>query len=245
MRLDRYVAFCTGKGRAAAKRAIAAGRVSVDGAPVKRPEHHLDVRLNEVWLGGEKLEYRQYVYILLHKPAGYVCSAVGEGPHPPVLELLPTRLRHRALHFAGRLDADVTGLLLLSDDGKWTHRITSPKHELEKHYLVHTADPLSGADVRAMADGLRLRGDAKPTRPAELTLRDTHTADLVIREGRYHQVKRMFAAVGNRVEALMRLSVGGIELPPDLPEGEFRELSREAAEAVFTEDAPCNGSSHA
>ncbi|RKW37748.1 MAG: pseudouridine synthase, partial [Moraxella sp.] len=129
------------------------------------------------------------------------------------------------LHSAGRLDVDTTGLVLLTDDGQWSHRITSPKHHYPKTYLVTLADPVEANYSQACAEGILLRGEKEPTKPAELEILDDYNVNLTISEGRYHQVKRMFAALGNKVVGLHRWKIGNLTLDDDLGEGEFRPLT--------------------
>ena len=163
--------------------------------------------------------------LLLHKPAGYVCSQAESGLR--VVDLLPKelRLQQPAFNTVGRLDKDTTGLLLLTTDGALLHRLTHPKHHLPKTYMVTLADPLRGDEAVVFASGtLMLRGETKPLRPAQLVPTGTHTATLTLHEGRYHQIKRMFGAVGNRVVGLHRAQFGALTLD-GLTVGQWRELT--------------------
>jgi 16S rRNA pseudouridine516 synthase len=185
-------------------------------------------------LDGKPLDPPQGMVILLHKPYGYVCSHADSGQR--IYDLLPPRflLRTPVVTSVGRLDKDATGLLLLTDDGKLVQRLTSPRRHVPKVYEVKLADPLTGNEAALFASGtLMLRGEDKPLLPAQLEVTGPHTARLTLREGRYHQVKRMFAAAGNRVEALHRAAFGGLDLG-GLAAGEWRILSNDDIKKLTT-----------
>ncbi len=165
------------------------------------------------------------LYIALHKPAGYECSR-NPSAHASVLGLFPEPFLRRGLQPAGRLDADTTGLLILTDDGLFNHALTSPKRKLAKIYRVGLKHPLADEQIAALEKGVVLRDDPSPTAPATVTRITETTTDIVITEGRYHQIKRMCAAVGNRVESIHRTTIGTLQLG-DLPEGEWRFLTPE------------------
>jgi len=222
MRLDKFICDCTGLTRTQAGKSIRQGLVSINGKLVKQAARQVSVT-DQVTLDDEPLQLIGPRYIMLHKPAGYVC-ANDDPEHPIVFTLLDEPLVER-LHTVGRLDLDTTGLLLLTDDGQWSHRLTSPKHHVAKTYRVWTADPIPADAIAQFAAGVMLRGEKEPTKPAELELVSDNEALLTIHEGRYHQVKRMFAAIGNKVERLHRERIGALQLPADLAEGEYRSLS--------------------
>lgn len=222
MRLDKFICDCTGLTRSQAGKSIRQGLVSINGEPVKQAARQVSVT-DQVELDGELLQLIGPRYIMLHKPAGYVC-ANDDPEHPIVFTLLDEPLVER-LHTVGRLDLDTTGLLLLTDDGQWSHRLSSPKHHVAKTYRVWTADPIPAEAIAQFAAGVMLRGEKEPTKPAQLELVATHEALITIHEGRYHQVKRMFAAIGNKVERLHRERIGALQLPEDLDEGEYRYLT--------------------
>jgi 16S rRNA pseudouridine516 synthase len=181
---------------------------------------------------GEKLDPAPGMVILLNKPTGFTCSRADQGSL--VYELLPPRFLKRdpAVSTVGRLDADTTGLILLTDDGKLLHRLISPRSETPKTYEATLARPLEGHEAALFASGtLMLRGEDKPLLPAQLDVTGERTARLTITEGRYHQVRRMFAAAGNHVEALHRAAFGSLTLG-DLPEGEWRLLGAEEVAAL-------------
>ncbi len=224
MRLDKFICDCTGLTRTQAGKSIRQGLVSINGELVKQAARQVSVT-DQVELDGEPLQLIGPRYIMLHKPAGYVC-ANDDPEHPIVFTLLDEPLVER-LHTVGRLDLDTTGLLLLTDDGQWSHRLTSPKHHVAKTYRVWTADPIPADAIAQFAAGVMLRGEKEPTKPAQLERVATHEALLTIHEGRYHQVKRMFAAIGNKVERLHRERIGALQLPVELAEGEYRSLNEE------------------
>ncbi len=229
MRLDRYLSQATALSRAQAQRAIRNGAVTVNGAPAHDPALHL-VPAAQVALDGQPLTLTGPRYFMLHKPAGYLC-ATQDGAHPTVLDLLHEPRRNE-LHIAGRLDLDTTGLVLLSDDGNWSHRITAPRRECPKRYRVTLAEDLVAGVAGRFTEGVLLKGEEKPTRPAQLEIVSAREVFLTIHEGKYHQVKRMFAAVGNHVIALHRVSIGAIVLDPALPPGGYRPLRPEEIAVV-------------
>lgn len=228
MRLDQAVSKALRVSRKQARQLIIGGEVQAAGQTVTDPGLHIaaDTLLSRA---GAPLAQPAARYYMLNKPAGYVCTH-SDTHHPSVFDLLPGQ---RELQVAGRLDADTLGLVLLTDDGQWNHRVTSPRRQCLKRYRVTTSAPLAEAGLRAMAEGLLLHGETRPTRPARLEPRIPTEFDLWISEGRYHQVKRMVAAVGGRVTGLKRLAIGPIELDPNLAAGDWRPLTP-AEIATFT-----------
>lgn len=229
MRLDKYIASVTDYSRKEVKKILKAGLVDVDGIVQTDPGFSVAEQDN-VLLDGLALRASGFRYFMLNKPEGYICASK-DSRHMTVLELLDEDNLER-LHAAGRLDIDTTGLVLLSDDGQWTHRVTSPRSQCEKTYLVETVDPISEDCVELFLQGIKLEGEKRKTLPAKLQLIDEHTARLVISEGKYHQVKRMFAAVGNRVDCLHREKIGSIVLDDDLLPGEYRPLTDEEVHSI-------------
>lgn len=228
MRLDKFIAENTGLTRSQATKALRAGQVTVNGKMEKNSALKINEQ-DEICFDGEPLAWvEDGQYFMLYKPQNCVCSH-DDGEYPTVFQFLDYPLTTK-LHCAGRLDADTTGLVLLTDDGKWSHRITSPKHHCEKTYLVTLADPVEGCYAEKFAEGIMLRGEKTPTKPAQLDILDDYHVNLTISEGRYHQVKRMFAALGNKVEALHRWRIGHVILDENLVEGEFRPLTVEEVE---------------
>jgi 16S rRNA pseudouridine516 synthase len=193
-------------------------------------------------LDGEALDPPQGLLLLLHKPVGYTCST--RDPGRIVYDLLPPRFRLRdpVVSSVGRLDRDTSGLLLMTDDGALLHRITSPKSQLPKVYEAQLAQDLRGDEAAVFASGtLLLESETTPLAPAQMDVLDSRRARLTLTEGRYHQVRRMFAAVGNRVEALHRRSLGGLALD-GLPAGRWRILDAGDRERIFTSPVESPGS---
>lgn len=236
MRLDKYLCESSDLTRSQARGALASGEITVNGKVIKQGTHVVRDG-DEVRWGDEALALIGLRYIMLNKPAGYECS-LRNGQHPPVMDLLDVDKRDR-LHTVGRLDVDTTGLILITDDGQWTHRIISPRHRCDKVYLATLAEPLSkNAEGRFMA-GILLEGEDKPTLPAVLERVDERRARLTIQEGKYHQVRRMFAALGNHVLALHRERIGSVALDADLQPGESRYLTS-AEVADLAQTAECD-----
>ncbi|MEG9489882.1 16S rRNA pseudouridine(516) synthase RsuA [Mannheimia indoligenes] len=229
MRLDKFIAENTGLTRSQAAKVLKSGEVTVNGKIEKSGAAKIS-QDDEICYQGEPLEWvEEGQYFMLYKPQGYICSN-DDGEYPTVFQFFDYPLMTK-LHTAGRLDVDTTGLVLLTDDGKWSHRITSPKHHCEKTYLVTLADPVEDFYAEKLAEGILLRGEKDPTLPAQLEILDDYNVNLTISEGRYHQVKRMFAALGNKVEALHRWRIGDVVLDETLAEGEFRPLTQTEIES--------------
>jgi 16S rRNA pseudouridine516 synthase len=224
MRLDKYLAHATGLTRSRAHGMIRSGQVTVDGEVVKIVGFKVPDGAEVAWRD-QTIELSGKRYFMLNKPKGVVC-ATSDAEHKTVLDLLDIGNK-KDLHVAGRLDIDTTGLVLITDDGDWSHRITSPKHKYPKTYRVTLAEPLEASLVECFAEGIALRNEEKPTRPATLEILSPTEARLTISEGKYHQVKRMFAAVGNHVVALHRERIGVIALDPEMLSGQWRALSEE------------------
>ncbi|QYZ65679.1 MAG: 16S rRNA pseudouridylate synthase [Gammaproteobacteria bacterium (ex Lamellibrachia satsuma)] len=229
MRLDKYLSSVTRLSRSQAQKAIRAGRVMVDGETEKNMSRSV-VPETQVILDGNETGQPGPRYFMLHKPQGYVCST-GDPQHPTVLELLDEVITGD-LHFAGRLDIDATGLVLITSDGQWSHRIVAPGRKCRKRYRVTLAEPLTASDAEKLRQGVLLRNEPQPTQPAMLEILAERICLLTITEGRYHQVKRMFAAVGNRVIGLHRVSIGNLELDENLAPGAYRCLSLQEIEVV-------------
>jgi 16S rRNA pseudouridine516 synthase len=197
---------------------LRAGRVAVAGTERPAPDAEVETDGLLFTVDGVAWPYHARALIALHKPAGYECSQ-RPSHHPTVMSLLPAPLRTRGVQPVGRLDADTTGLLLLTDDGALLHRLTSPKRHVPKVYIARCAEPVTPAQLQHLRDGVALKDDPQPARAQQADLLDATTLVLTLTEGRYHQVKRMVAAAGNHVAALHRQRFGALELPPDLAPG--------------------------
>lgn len=230
MRLDKFLCDALGATRKEATKIIKSGDVTVDGVVQKSgavkvtEDHCVEWQDREIRMQGPR-------YIMLFKPDGFVCSHEDGFNHTAFMLLDEVKMEN--LHFAGRLDVDTTGLVLITDDGQWSHRITSPKHKCAKTYRVWLADPVQDNYIQAFEDGIELRNEKAATLPAQLEIIDDKEVLLTIHEGKYHQVKRMFAALGNKVEALHRESVGDIVLDEMLEPGEYRYLTQEEIDSVW------------
>ncbi|MBN8418379.1 MAG: 16S rRNA pseudouridine(516) synthase [Verrucomicrobia bacterium] len=223
MKLDRLIASHQAMGRQAAHLAIAARRVRVNGVIVTDGHHPVD-RFTRVELDESVLQApERALYLMLHKPVG-ILSATKDDQHPTVLDLIDDPDKH-TLHIAGRLDRGTSGLVLLTNDGRWSKQLMTAEQKVPKVYLVETLDPVAPEAVEAFARGFYFHTEDITTLPAELVLLGGNQARLTLHEGRYHQVKRMFHRVGNRVVKLHRESIGALALPADLPAGAWRMLT--------------------
>lgn len=222
MRLDKFICESTSHSRVSAKKALHRGGVTCNGEIVKTSGFKVTDGLT-ICLDGEPLSIIGPRFIMLNKPVDTICSTIDE-IHPSVIGLIDV-IRAEDLHIAGRLDVDTTGLVLITTDGQWSHKITSPKKECGKRYLLETAEALNPSLIEEFATGLQLNNEDGLTKPAILEILGSHQARLTITEGKYHQVKRMLASVGNSVTKLHRESVGEIELDPALAPGEWRYLT--------------------
>lgn len=225
MRLDRILSNQAQYSRQTSRQLIASGRVTVNDVVCRTPDQEVD-RFAAVSLDGTLIKPgRPAHYLMLYKPAGYL-SATCDPQHPTVMALLPDVWRDE-LHIGGRLDRSTTGLLILTNDGLWSRRLTEPRTKLAKVYHVRTRQPISSQTASRFAEGIHFAYEGLTTSPAQLEQLDEYSARLTIYEGRYHQVKRMFHAVGNQVESLHRESMGSIVLDPLLTPGQYRPLSPE------------------
>ena len=232
MRLDKYLCDALGATRKEATKIIKSGDVTVNDAVQKSGAFKVTEGCVVEWQGRE-IQKPGPRYIMLFKPDGFVCSHE-DGFNQTAFALLD-EVKMEDLHFAGRLDVDTTGLVLITDDGQWSHRITSPKHKCEKTYRVWLVDPIGEDYSEKFAQGIELRNEKEPTLPAQMEIvnHEENEVLLTITEGKYHQVKRMFAALGNKVEHLHRESIGAIALDYSLEPGEYRFLTDGEIESVW------------
>jgi 16S rRNA pseudouridine516 synthase len=211
---------------------IQRGSCTVAGEVVDDPYAEFSAAGLEFVLDGEPWRYREQAYILLHKPVDTECSRSPRG-YPGVLSLLPRPCYERGMQSVGRLDVDTSGLLLLTDDGAFIHAVTSPKRKVAKIYQVSAKHPVTDALLRQLTEGVLLHDSPDPVAAIAAIAVDQHTLHLTICEGRYHQVKRMVAAAGNRVEALCRIAIGGLTLPADSAPGDWRWLDEKDLDALW------------
>ena len=232
LRLDKIIAASGRYSRREVKLLIRQGRVLVDGMPARSPEDKVDPEAAEITVNGEVLPYRRHTWLMLHKPAG-VLSATEDGRGRTVLDLLPPELQRQGLFPVGRLDKDTEGLLLLTNEGGLAHDLLSPRHHVDKVYFARTAGTLTEEDRRAFAEGMELNG--LRCLPAELEILSAGTeseALVTLREGKFHQVKRMLAQRGKPVLYLKRVKMGNLTLDPALARGEYRYLTDEELQAL-------------
>ena len=231
MRIDRLLSEAGVASRKEAAKAARCGLVSVDGQVVTDLSRHIDPTLHTVVYDGRAVEYRPFVYVMLNKPQGYV-SATEDGHLPTVVELLSAELQKRNVFPCGRLDRDTTGLMLITDDGALSHLLLSPRRHVSKVYRFACAEPLCAEAEQAFAEGMTL-GNGDMLKGARLVCDPSRTSGTVkLTEGKYHQVKRMFGALSNRITELERVTFGPLVLDSALGRGEFRELSADEVEAL-------------
>ncbi len=237
MRLDRLLANMGYGSRKDIQQLARLGAVTLDGVDIKKPDVKVAVSPDlstRLMIDGEPLDPVPGMALMLNKPLGVTCSHKEAGPL--VYDLLPTRWRGRnpAISTIGRLDKETSGLLLMTDDGDLLHRVIAPRHHVAKRYRVRLERPLNGNEREIFAAGtLLLEGEEKPLQPAILEVLGDKEAFLSVTEGRYHQVRRMFASVGNHVTGLHRDRIGGLDLPEDLAPGAYRLLDEAALAAIF------------
>ena len=229
MRLDKLLSECQLATRSEAAKACRAGLVTVNGEAVRKADLHVDPEKDSVVFRGETVEYREFVYLMLNKPDGYI-SATEDGRGPVVTELLPLKYQRMGLFPCGRLDKHTLGLMLLTNDGVMAHRLLAPKSHVTKSYGFRVRDPLTDADVSRLEAGVDI-GDYV-TKPCRVE-RSTPTEGVIyITEGKYHQIKRMMEAVDNRITDLERLTFGPLTLDSSLERGEWRMLTSEEEAAL-------------
>lgn len=236
IRLDKYLADMGLGTRSQIKKEIRSGQVVVNGISICRPEVKIDTGQDKVIFHGEPVTYEEYEYFMLNKPAG-VISAASDRQETTVIDLIKDRKRDN-LFPVGRLDKDTEGLLIITNNGELAHRLLSPKKHVDKVYFARINGQVTQSDVDIFSRGVDI-GDEKPTLPADLvicTSDEVSEIRLTIREGRFHQVKRMFQAVGKEVVYLKRLRMGGITLDERLKPGEYRRLTEEEVERLCSQE---------
>ena len=225
MRIDKFLSSCGVASRTEASKAARRGELFVNGDAVSDVSRHIDPERDRILFRGEEIAYAAFVYIMLNKPTGYV-SATEDRSLPPVTDLLDARLQKIGLFPCGRLDRDTTGLLILTNDGQSAHDLLSPKHHVEKEYAFTCASPLpADAEARVLA-GMTVGGEQ--FKSAVLACSEDRTSGrITLTEGKYHEIKRMFAAMGNKITTLSRISFAGIPLDPTLAPGAWRPCTKD------------------
>lgn len=232
-RIDKYLCMTLPFTRQEAKQVLRQKEVTVNGSVITKPDYKIDPEKDQVLYRNEPVEFEPYVYYMLHKPGGVV-SATKDNVYPTVLDLIDDPI-HSDLFPVGRLDVDTEGLLLITNDGKLGHQLTSPAKHVSKVYEVTVDGPLTQTHIKEMEAGLDI-GDSKPTRPAVLEIlkssEEASLARITIQEGRFHQVKRMFQALGLHVTYLKRIRMGNLVLDETLPKGSYRKLTKEEVDRI-------------
>ena len=229
-RLDAVLSACSVGSRSEVKALIRKGKVSVNGTVVRDVSFAV-TDSDEVRVNGIVTDTSEFVYLMLNKPCGFVSTT--DADEENVLSFVPSELFRKGMFPVGRLDKDTSGLIFLTNDGAFSHMLTSPSRHVEKEYIATLERPLDEICFEFFAEGMTLK-DGFTTRPAKLERLDEKKARVVISEGKYHQVRRMFACCGNRVETLKRVRIGGVELDPTLEEGEVRKLTDEELDLLKT-----------
>lgn len=238
MRIDKYLCEMGTGSRKEIKKFIKEKKVSVNGKCVLKADFCVDENKDEVIFDGKRVWYKKYIYLMLNKPAGYL-SATEDKKLPTVSELIDEKYAHYNAFCAGRLDIDTTGFLILTNDGAFAHHIISPRHHIEKRYFAKINAPADESDVCKMREGVVL-DDGYKCMSAKLEIINSSPEGseiyLTIQEGKFHQVKRMFEAVGKKVLSLKRVEIGGVLLDESLKPGQMRELTKEEAKRLGVRD---------
>ena len=228
-RIDKIIASQGTYSRSEVKKLIQQKKIKVNGETITSPNIKIDVGTAEITLNNEPIKIKEHIYLMLNKPEGYV-SATKDNKDKTVLDLVPEEYKNREIFPAGRLDKNTTGLMILTDDGQMAHNILAPKKHISKKYEVTVDIPVTEEMRKGFKEGIELI-DGK-CKTSEMTITGEHTAEVILTEGRYHQIKRMFGCYGAKVTKLHRTKMGKLELPKDLAPGETRELTPEELEKL-------------
>lgn len=223
-RIDKIIASQGKYSRSDVKTLISRKKVEVNGETIKSSSVKVDPTTASIVVNGEALNFKRFIYLILNKPKGYV-SATEDRDHQTVLDLIPSEYEGRDLFPAGRLDRDTTGLMIITDDGKMAHNILSPKKHIQKIYHVQLDTLVTDDMAKGFKEGVELNDGI--CKEASLEITGENTCFVTLKEGRYHQIKRMFGCFGAKVVELHRVAMGNLRLPDDLPEGQCRELTVE------------------
>ena len=235
-RLDKIISSQTNLSRKDAALQIKQGFLSLNGVTVTKPDMKADPEKDRLVFNGQPLEYREHIYIMMNKPKG-VISASTDKKAKTVLDLLPDELRRDGLFPAGRLDKDTTGFLLITDDGEFAHEILSPKKHVEKTYIATLEKPLSFSDKETLEKGITLRdGTSFKECKIKILNENADTVEIKIHEGKFHQIKKMFAFVGNQGVELKRTALGGLTIDIGLGEGEYRFILPNELKSISKND---------
>lgn len=224
MRVDKFLSEMGKASRTESAKLAKSGKITVNGVIIKKADIHIDPYKDEVKLLGQVVSYKKYTYIMMNKPEGYV-SATEDGREKTVLDLLNDEERKKDLFPCGRLDKNTLGLVILTNDGEGAHRLLSPKHHVSKVYHFKSKLPIFEQDIIALEQGVDIGGYV--TKPCKISLASDTEGEIILTEGKYHQIKRMLEAIGNKITYLERISFGEIALDPKLARGEWRHLTIE------------------
>ena len=228
-RIDKIISEQTYYTRKEIKKLISQGLIYVNGEQVKKPESKYDETNITIQINGKEIEIKKHIYLLLNKPKGYI-SSTEINSQKTVLDLVPEEYKNRNLFPAGRLDKDTTGLMLITDDGEFAHNILSPRKHVKKEYEVTIDIPVTETMVKGFKNGVNLNdGECKS---ADLEITGEYTAKVVLTEGRYHQIKRMFGCYGAKVVELNRICMGNLYLPKELKLGEVKEATEDELQKI-------------
>lgn len=243
MRLDRFLGVTGCCSRTDAKKIIRSGGVAVNGRAVRNPEEKIFPETDEIFFAGKRIQYRKYTYIMLNKPEGYV-SATEDGREKTVLDLLPDDMNKSKLFPCGRLDKNTLGLMLITDNGELSHRLLAPASHVSKSYGFRSKKEVSETEVEMFENGLTLE-DGYVTKPARIELYDDRMSGTVyLIEGKYHQIKRMFEAMDNKIVYLERLTFGPLTLDTELERGQWRYLTDEEIRLLIEAGEKKNENNH-
>ena len=233
MRLDKFLASQNFGTRKEVQKLIKSGQVTIDGEPAKKPDKKVNPEENKVAVKGKEITYTEHIYIVMNKPKGYI-SASEDKKEKTVIDLVPEEWKRKNLFPAGRLDKDTTGLMIITDDGDFAHRMLSPKKHVDKRYLAELDGEVTESMVEAFKNGIEFYDGTLCLSATLIPDKKTkNIAQVIIREGKYHQVKKMFLTQGLTVKNLKRLQIGSFVLPKELAEGNCRPMSEAEIEAVF------------
>lgn len=233
MRLDKFLASQNVGTRKEVQKLIKSGQVTIEGEPVKKPEAKVEPAENKIAVNGKEITYMEHIYIVMNKPKGYI-SASDDKKAETVVDLVPDKWKRKNLFPAGRLDKDTTGLMIITDDGDFAHRMLSPKKHVDKRYLAELDGDVTESMVQAFKNGIEFYDGTLCLSATLIPDKKTkNVAQVIISEGKYHQVKKMFLTQGLTVQNLKRLQIGSFILPEELAEGHCRLMSEVEIRAVF------------
>ena len=232
-RIDKIISSQGKYSRSEIKKLASQGRIKINDNIVKKVNEKIDIETSTIYIDNEKLDFKRNIYLILNKPKGYI-SASEDRSQKTVLDLIPEKYFRKGLFPAGRLDKDTTGMMIITDDGEFAHNILAPRKHIEKTYRVQIDIDITEEMKEKFKQGIILKDHV--CCPATIVVEDKNTALIMITEGKYHQIKRMFGCFGAKVVRLHRISMGGLQLPSDLEEGQCRELTKEELEKVCIRD---------